>query len=278
MATYYVDPDSGNNANNGLTEATAWETLTYANSNSTTGDEIIVVDGSYSDNYNGLPFNESRTYRAQTKGGVIYTGTSPSHTGVWGLTSGTTVIDGFRFDTFGGSGSTHSNILGTVTVTNCILDGWGVVNGRHCFGQALNSELNLTNCLLLNMINVTGNGNALVRHVNTATTNIRRCTSHHGEIVSGGKGYLFTQTTSTVLVDKCIFYTDSTTYGYNILQTTCPDSTYTNNIRYAAGAAGINRGGFTTVTNEIEQDPLFVDIANEDFTPTPDSIALEITA
>lgn len=49
-STYYVSP-AGSNANNGLSPATAWQTLQYASDNVSSGDSVIVLPGTYTGFY-----------------------------------------------------------------------------------------------------------------------------------------------------------------------------------------------------------------------------------
>jgi len=43
--TYYVDGTNGDNSNNGLTPATAWRTIAYANDMHSGGDTVYIMPG-----------------------------------------------------------------------------------------------------------------------------------------------------------------------------------------------------------------------------------------
>ncbi len=82
--TYYVKPASqgGNNANNGLSIATAWATIQYAVDTAAPGDVIFVEPGTYNEQVvitkSGLPGTRTRLFAHTNNGGVsiVYQGTN----------------------------------------------------------------------------------------------------------------------------------------------------------------------------------------------------------
>lgn len=74
MATYYVDPTSGNDSTGDGTSALPWLTVSKANTESTTGDTIVIKSGTHTMTESTMSnFTQSRTYTGQTVAGVNVT-------------------------------------------------------------------------------------------------------------------------------------------------------------------------------------------------------------
>lgn len=69
---YFVDYDNGSNSNDGITPATAWQTITYAEANSVGGDVIYVRPRAYQNGQGYRRYTEDVTFSQDgtTAGGV----------------------------------------------------------------------------------------------------------------------------------------------------------------------------------------------------------------
>jgi hypothetical protein len=89
-ATYYLNPATGDDSNNGQTAGTAWQNWGFALGNMNGGDELIVVNGTYNDAtaymdppvFPNFPANNPVLIRAQSPLGVILTGGAGNGEGV----------------------------------------------------------------------------------------------------------------------------------------------------------------------------------------------------
>jgi len=113
-ATYYVDT-AGNDANNGLTPATAWKTITYAAANvpagtSGTPNIIMVAAGTYDEtgNVETFPINFTNDYVALTGAGSVSTFIDVDVSAVDAL-----YVDGMGFSV---SGFTFENALDAIDI------------------------------------------------------------------------------------------------------------------------------------------------------------------
>ena len=233
MATKYISP-TGSNSNEG-TYASPWLTPAYAYTNTTAGDTIILLAGTYT-LLNAATYG-SRIWQGYTSDPSLYILDGAAATisiGVGGAT--------FRSVTIRNAVATSPllSLSSTLTLDRVIISG---ISGGYLIGS--NGTVTLTNCLLVNLAPTTGifwdwSGSWILTVVGI------NCVIHVTSacLLNNAMG------TRSLTFTNSIFYGPITFEAtYDILNYCC---------KY--GTSGSPSGAGT-----ISVDPLFVDIANGNF-------------
>lgn len=277
MTTYYIsaqNPDAGvtagNDANDGLTESTPWNDPQYADSQTTDGDIIIALDGTWLSAEIGDFIITNKTLRAKNKHKAIFDceGNAPTFY-AYSTGGNTTTYEGlyikqWNITTAGGglqgAGSTPVRVLnlgGTAVITDCKWDtcfggsgsgssknaGWFGGNGSFG-GSTPTLDVTLTGC---EVINATCDNATNMLYFGVAS-------------MSSG---------STITVNNCSFYSNSTAGGgaFKHLVSIGGGTITFNNVAidHQQNTLSIENGNNTATINFdtiTDSDPLFVDPDN----------------
>jgi hypothetical protein len=285
MADIYVDPTSGDDTTGDGSTGTPYKTINKADQTATSGDTIVIKDGTHTLSANQLnTVDTSTTIRSENNdastciidgtatlyynsilvtGGVICTIQNitfknmkvPNVYGVIEVSSATATILKCLFIDCGGHDNSgvifnDNSTPSTITVDRCVFYGYsgtgGVGNGW--FTKYRNSSSGTLDWNILNNVFVlTATSTPLSQAIGLAT----------GWVGASGP----------VIVKNNIFYQDNASSFLIISARDGFDVTFRNNCTYATGTSG----GFGVSTNvdtdldNITGDPLFVDIATLDF-------------
>lgn len=283
MATYYIHT-SGNDTTGNGSAGNPWLTLSKAITTAADGDTIIVKNS-----------GSTYTLGSYTIGAKSLTITGESHPTL-------SVLDGAAGGFFFSVATTETLILENLTFQNASCGASGASAG---FGGAADSVITVRNCILKSM-NVGGfSGNAqggLFGRRNVTATNmlitVERCLFY--ELVkSGSGGQEIFRIDDASCVNSDIVFTNNTFYStqttnqlVGIMSAALPagaSGNFRNNIFYNGGsslaalAATISQSyndwygtwsGTISGTGNITSDPLFVDVASQNFNLRPTSPCL----
>ena len=256
MATYYLNADTGDNANAG-TSALPWETITYAHTTATDGDTIILQTATavYSP---FAAFTKSLTFQGATTtpaNHVISKGLS-EYRPFDSATSDITIT--YEYIKFTGIEQTsagwiyaHSAGDQTVNITNCVID-LSAVSGAGNFIYS-------------------GSGGTL--YINITSTSISKTNHNWSRIIFGNAA------ACVATFIACTLYIDEININFFSVSNTPYAITISNSIFYlgvSTAFGSIGTGVLTTScfynatsipagTDNITTDPLFVDGANGNF-------------
>ena len=147
MATYYISP-TGDNADDG-SEATPWETMAYAYSNSTTGDTIHCLAGTYT--MVAQVFGTERTVTGADAKTTIFDG-GGSGAVAW-TTSPVLNISNIHFTNFTNGPVIYSAGTSTVDMDNCIFSDFISSGYLHpVIRMGSGSTYTITSCLFYDCI------------------------------------------------------------------------------------------------------------------------------
>lgn len=283
MATIYLDLTSGNDSNDGLTIGAPKLTLVASANAADDGGTVILLDGTYNIGANlKSTFSKDITFRSQSgdpslciiNGGVneyLYTvDPSANHTvDMSGIQFQNMFITTQNALVLGGSGE-------TLTVSTCIFYKVRSTSSlRFIVGQtSLNPNITVTSCLFDNCANSNSNS-ALVGAGTSGATGgniiVRNCTVISSPATPakfcfnvGGAGAV------SLSVKNTIQYHDDAFASTFFNAPSAGDNICSNNDTFTTGGA-ISITNADTEENNITDDPLFVDLANQDYRLRPDS-------
>lgn len=289
MATFYIDFISGSDANDGLTPSTPWLTSSFAISNSSNGDTLIIIDGTYTwSSANIGNFNAGRIWQAQTDGGVIFDNAGASIVFQVGASGVNTEVRGITFQN-AINATTTDNIISNrtttanVTYTKCKFKDFEITSTNDVRGCAIGAEVS-NNLEPLNIYFDRCEFSDLKRQAGATFSFI---ISKRAD--ASGREWLLD-------LRSCIFYaTTSTNFAETLINTRRASSSFfslyaRNNIFVDENNAiefiedlndvdddtdydcinGFAVGTTPTEANGITSDPQFVDSANENFNLRPD--------
>jgi len=120
---YYVSL-SGSDANDGLTEETAWRTITYAATKAVAGDMVIIKSGNYGSEKvivaNSGTFGLPITIKAEVSGGVELVSSDGTGSGITIEGKSYIIIEGIKFTNYG-NGISIGDPSSYITIRKCIL-------------------------------------------------------------------------------------------------------------------------------------------------------------
>lgn len=292
MATYYIH-SSGNDTTGNGSYATPWRTLSKAVTTSTSGDTIVLKNGTFTVGTE-LANNQSianRTIQGETAGSVTVDGNGNQTAALWTYTgNGTTTIKDIVF--------TNWNL-------NSTSNGVGLIVGQDVTNTSI---LNIQNCIFKSIrLQINGSiQNGIISGVQgfRATITITGCLFYLlKKITLAGAGYIISlrDFLGTINGTNNTFYLDATgadfvagilIYGGSTLTTVFKNNIFMNNSGSSAAIFSNNFGTAATNTytnncangtwsgtpsgaNNITTDPLFVDVANANFNLRPTSPCLD---
>ena len=235
-ADYYVK-NGGNDAQDGLTLATAWATLGRAAGAVNPGDTVHVQNGSYQGFYlsrSGVPGNPI-TFVAVGPAVQITAdnGTTPDGINVEGADH--VVIDGFIVNNRTRAGIRVA-VASFVTVRNCHAGyngRWGIFSG---FAADFTIELNETHhSQAEHGIYVSNSGDRPVIRGNLVYANHANGIHMNGDLSQGGDGLI-----SGALVERNVVYGNGVGGGSGINMDGVTDSVVRNNLLYDNHASGVS--------------------------------------
>ena len=271
MATYYLNADTGDNANAG-TSALPWETMTYAHTTATDGDTIICQDSTAEYAFSTIIFTKSLSIEGVSTTGVVFAAGSTETQNRWYCNQTPALslsVKNITFTTMKTqNGGFYKNIIDSsnLTVDNCIFKnikfaGSGIV-GSEIVNGLNDNNVTVTNCSFYGFIK-------------TSTSNVVICDGH----LSGDTGtYTFTNNT---IVDNETTVTSSEDAFFNAYAGQYADWIIKNNIFYKAVEGELVSFSHASTTfenncsynftrvpdgdNNITSDPLLVDIDASNF-------------
>ncbi len=290
QTTYHVKP-TGNDANDGQTWATAFQTLQTAINTASAGDAIWVAEGTYlptedsagntnpSDERNKVfHLNED----IELLGGFPSIGNPTIADRNWQMHL--TVLDG-ELQGDANNGNNAYTILYPINRTNaCTIDGFTIQNAQGVNGQSLEnaqgggiflegSSATVVNCRFVNIVSIIGGAIYIRSSQNARFIN---CAVYRNVAEVGGA--VFGREHSTVFTN-CTFSGNVSLFSDGIFSSFSPSPTFTNciiwendgTITQQNGAdASVNysivQGGWTGAgSNNLNQDPLFIDPNSNNF-------------
>lgn len=302
MATYYVDPTSGDNANDGSTEALAFATIAYANTQSTTGDTIQIVAGTHT--VTTLTMDEPRIY-AGTLNEYGELATTLDFNGAFTSGAGASSVEAFGASDFLlkdikiiGHNTTDNNLWRypfgndanggadgwSVTLRNVDLSDWNVGNTTGVFTGSIfhyrpttvPMTFTLDRCKLWDIRLTSGATFGGIISMNQKLINFEVLDSRLVFTPSSGSQMTFVLTTNTnqstnagVKVRNSVLYSTAGSIAVADNQTSGLDLNHADNIFFGtytdAGA----------LTNVLTSDPQFISIANGNLDFRPDITPVE---
>jgi hypothetical protein len=236
-ATDYWVKNGGNDAADGLTQATAWATLGHAAGLVDPGDTVRVLDGSYQ----GFDLRRSGTagnpvtFRAEGTGALITSDNGMTPDGINVENAAHVVIDGFVVN-----GRTRAGIRVAVSdfvaVRNCRTGNngvWGIFSG---FANDLTIEDNETyGSVDEHGIYVSNSGDRPIIRRNHSHDNFANGIHMNGDESQGGDGVI-----SDALVERNVIHGNGMGGGSGINMDGVTDSLVQNNLLYDNHASGIS--------------------------------------
>ena len=260
--SWFVDGPNGNDANDGLSPATAFKTIQAAVNVATDGDEIVVAPGIYKENASatcGLSNEKGVNVRVRSAGGPLATaidgdgirrvvkGTAASTQNSW--KSHALTLDGF---TIRNGFSSGVGIAAYCIFRNCIVTG-------NTAGMSAGFDLcRLENCLVF--------GNAVEAATSSGTTKLFDRTEAVNCTVTGNS--IANTTGSSIFTRSSVI--NSVIYGNQVGAGTSFDG----DTMFSFSCSETMVSG----TGNIAADPRFVDAANGDFRLAEDSPCIDTGA
>ena len=291
MATYWIDPTSGDDANNGTTKALAVKTFSDVFGLVSDGDSITVVDGTHTLSASGGGICTTQI-TIESEGGTPKNCIIDGDSTYWftiHLNADITVKN-IQFKDLADKASIEgragvifadvSNI--TITATNLWFIGVDVsgTNESGCFyfTGASGSTLSAIGCVFKNLDSDYYNQGAIVARGCSVVFIVANCVSVQSTSVSNLRFIVAAYLSSiSVIMKNSIFYTDipdnATILGE--YAGTVVSESFSYNCYHSAGAGSITLGSFTDGGNNITTDPKILDIANLDFRLRQDSPCLD---
>jgi len=265
MATYYISP-TGDNADDG-SEANPWETMAYAYSNSTTGDTIHCLAGTYP--MVAQTFGTERTVTGADANTTIFDGGGAGAT--W-TTAPLMNISNIHFTNIADSMILYIYYK-TLNLTNCIISDFSSAGYLKNPIRQIAAEVNILGCLFYNII-----------------TTYNSPSFGYGTIINGAYG--------SCSITNCTFYIvyNPATPNYAIpFGSTANSTTYTikNNIFMNAGDTSILKSSSSIISDDssnncvygysnyptrdgtVAADPKMIDPTNANFNLAPDSPCMD---
>jgi hypothetical protein len=235
-ADYYVK-NGGNDANSGLSVATAWATLQHAADVVNPGDTVHVLNGSYTGFYverSGTAGNPI-TFLAESPAVQITANNPFTPDGINVENAAHVVIDGFTVNNRTRTGI-RTALSQFVTIRNChagFNGKWGILSG---FADDLTIENNVThNSVDEHGIYVSNSGDRPIIRGNISYDNNANGIHMNGDASLGGDG-----TISNALVENNVIYGNGTAGGSGINMDGVNNSVVRNNLLFDNHASGIS--------------------------------------
>ena len=268
MATYYINADTGDDTTGDGSQGNPWLTPSKAISTATSGDTIIAQNSTSTYLWGGNFGNKSITFQGESAANVIIDAGNALAT--FTIDAGTVHIknmtfQGLRVTSSQTGGFRQIDPVGLLSCENCIFRN-NVINhnrGGIFYNISIPSvTTNLTNCLFYGNTS-TASAPLVVRVAAIVYLNMVNTVIHFdgtsgfllGDFVQGYGG-----TSSVNVSTNCIFYNT---------QTNTPGIGGTYNY-----CCYFNTGGGSG-TNNINQDPLFIDAANRNYNLSPSSPCID---
>ena len=276
---HYVDLNIGDNANGGTSNTDAWLTTDYANNNSSDGDTIILVDGTFTPTAQYYHyFVENRTYRPETFMGLTINGSLKSGIDNWDFLSRIYVsasnadctIENIHFKDFT-DGRSASGVIG-VTATGAgkaIFNGCRFERMQHAAwnntgGLCVGGHTQFNGCLFKDWLSeqhATYKGYNRALFYLGSQLDFTNCTFYkeNVEVYYLTTEAIFSVGVGTTLnVERCIMYNNSGVNTNKYYYTDTGTETVTNSDNYNFAATKPTAG----INGNIEADPLMVDEDN----------------
>jgi len=237
QATDFYVKNGGNDANDGLSVATAWATLQHAADVVDPGDTVHVLDGNYQGFYldrSGAP-GQPITFLAESPAVSITSdnGTTPDGINLEGADY--IVVDGFTVNDRTRAGI-RTVLSEFVTIRNCSCGNngrWGILSG---FADDLTIEDNVTyGSIDEHGIYVSNSGDRPIIRGNLSYDNYANGIHMNGDASLGGDG-----TISNALVERNVIFGNGVGGGSGINMDGVTDSIVRNNLLYDNHASGIS--------------------------------------
>lgn len=290
MATFWLDPTSGNDSNNGTTKALAVKTWTDVFGLVSDGDTITVVDGTHT-----LTADETATCNNDVT--IQSEGESPLNCVIDGnstyfitlLLKGDITIKNIQFKALTGDTVSRGGIIYINDIDKTILlqNVWfienNITNTQECGVVYLSgcgdSTANVFNCVFSNNISPSTNSGDITARDSAVTINAVNTTFIH-TVDPGGFSYSAIRGTYQSIVDvlmkNSIIYTDLVS-NFNIFSTnaTITSESFITNCYHGAGTGNVLLDDFTDGGGNITSDPLLVDPASLVFELQPNSPCID---
>lgn len=276
---YYISPTGNDTTGNG-TIGNPWLTVVKAYNSSVSGDTIYLLPGTYT--MENVTFYTARIVTSASATTAIMDAAGTQKTWITNLTQNISNIT-FKNNYLGSMGNvikiSYSGVGNNLTVTNCMFDNvrtyadgnerCGIFGSEYLNYDTIN--VNISACLFKNIVgNGISNGNIIGFNRVTGAVNFTNNTVHAkadtyilGSIVRAYLGnYTFT-------VKNNIFYNASGGAVYFVIGFSPSVVIFNNNDSYLITSVPSGSGNITS-------DPLFIDVANNNFSLRPTSPCVDL--
>lgn len=278
MSVWYLNADTGNDTTGSGSSSSPWLTISKAHTNATSGDTVICQDSTAHYTFANQSFTKDLTIQGEQSdgSGAIFDASGAAR--YWNTNSSVTTtlnISNITFYDIQAPGA-FSNAISTLfgTINNCVFRDFynsntgganacgGIVGPNH-IGGAQDHNMTIKNCVFYNL---TGTPSIMDGHhtsgaIDTGTVNFTNNTIYSDGTYASSAPTLFTlysQGAVTLNWKNNIFYSTTTIDFVRSLGVTW--FTFNYNDTY-----GLNASRTPTGTGNITVDPLFVDVATDNF-------------